>query len=176
MNDGQDLANCPHAQSDAIEATFRREAAGLTRYFQYRLRGAADPVEFVQEVFARLVSRAHKGVINNPAALMTIIARNLLVDHGRRQKLRIDHSLPFDPGVEVAVQPTQESHVETAQMMDRFHSAVDRLPPRTKDIFLLHHMEELSHKAIALRLEISVRTVEWHMSEALLRLRRMMDE
>jgi len=172
----EDAAALARSQAETIEATFRNEVARLTSYFRLRLRGTADPVDLAQEVFARLVSRASTSVIDNPAAYMTRIARNLLIDHGRRQKARADHEGDYDPAMVVPVPATQSQEIEASQMMERFRTAIDRLPPRTKEIFVLHHMDELLYREIAERLEISIRTVEWHMAEALLRLRRMMDE
>jgi RNA polymerase sigma-70 factor (ECF subfamily) len=49
------------------------------------------------------------------------------------------------------------------------------LPPRTREVFLMHRVEELGYKAIAARLGISVRTVEWHVAEAVARLARDLD-
>ncbi len=176
MAERDEFATEPEARIETIEATFRKEASGLARYFQARLRGAGDPVDFVQEVFARLLSRSKKGAMDNPAAFMNRIARNLLIDHSRHHKLRIDHEGPMEPNLDLSIPATQFQQVEASQMMDRFRHSVDRLSPRTREVFLLHHVDEFPYKAIAQRLEISVRTVEWHMAEALLRIRRMMDE
>lgn len=50
--------------------------------------------------------------------------------------------------------------------------AVDRLPDKRREIFRLSREEELSHKEIAERLGISVRTVEAHIYAALNDLRK----
>ena len=51
------------------------------------------------------------------------------------------------------------------------NKAVDALPERQRDIFRLSYVEDLSIKEISERLDISTRTVESHLYEALKRLR-----
>jgi len=46
------------------------------------------------------------------------------------------------------------------------------LPRRTREVFLLHRLEGLAYKEIAAQLGISIRTVEWHVAEAILRIGR----
>jgi RNA polymerase sigma-70 factor (ECF subfamily) len=45
-----------------------------------------------------------------------------------------------------------------------------------REVFILHRLQELSYKEIAARLDISVRTVEWHIAEAIVRISRGLDE
>ena len=50
--------------------------------------------------------------------------------------------------------------------------AVERLPERCREVFVLSKMEELSNKEIAEKLNVSVKTVEAQMTKALSRLRK----
>ena len=49
--------------------------------------------------------------------------------------------------------------------------AIDKLPERCREIFVLSKMDEMSNKEIAEYLSISVKTVEIQMTKALSRLR-----
>lgn len=53
--------------------------------------------------------------------------------------------------------------------------AIDKLPERCREVFMLSKMEELSNKEIAERLGISVKTVEVQMTKALSRLRKELE-
>src|SRR3546814_6380419 len=69
-----------------------------------------------------------------------------------------------DLGQEVA---GPDATAELNQMRERYRLAVDGLPPRTKEVYLLHRVEELGYRQIAEQLSISIRTVrsEEHTSE-----------
>jgi RNA polymerase sigma-70 factor (ECF subfamily) len=60
-------------------------------------------------------------------------------------------------------------------MRRRYREAVDALPSRMREVFLLHRVDGVAYKEIAARLDISVRTVEWHIAEAIVRIGRGLD-
>ncbi|MET3436011.1 RNA polymerase sigma factor [Sphingomonas sp. 1185] len=159
-----------------VDEVFRTEGPRLTRYFRSRVRGADEPVDLVQESFLRLVGRLRSGAVGNPAGYLHSIARNLLFERSRRQASKgAPPQYDQDAEIEIAVEPTQHRDMETNQMIAAYRQALSKLPPRTAEVFRLHREQDLSYKEIADRLGISARTVEWHVSEALLRIRRMMD-
>jgi RNA polymerase sigma factor (sigma-70 family) len=65
---------------------------------------------------------------------------------------------------------------ETEANAEDLLSLVNRLPPCTRDVFLLRSTEEKSHKEIAAMLHISEGTSKWHVSSARKRLKEMLTE
>lgn len=122
----------------------------------------------VQEVFARLAGSKQLSSVRDPKAYLSRILRNFLIDRKRRIDAR-PRFVPID-SVEVAVAPVQAHEIELRQMHARYRASLEALPPRTREVFLLHRAEEISVKVIAERLEISPRTVEWHIAQAILRI------
>ena len=59
-------------------------------------------------------------------------------------------------------------------LVKSLNAAIDSLSPRTREVFLLSYVEELSNKEIAERLGISLSTVENHMYLALKQLRTIL--
>lgn len=166
----------PHT-SPCIDTMFRTEAPRLARYFRHKISGTDDPLDLVQEAFLRFLGRSRHGLPGNPAGYLHRIARNLLFERARRRKANGGaRECPLPPDFEISVPPSQEREIEAAEMMDAYDNALAQLPPRTREVFLLHRRDELSYKQIAARLGIGVRTVEWHIAEALFRIRRMVDE
>ncbi|MGV8096119.1 MAG: RNA polymerase sigma-70 factor [Mangrovibacterium sp.] len=64
-----------------------------------------------------------------------------------------------------------ELYFDTEEFRSVLNSAVENLPPKCKEIFLLSKIKNLSHKEIAERLNISVKTVENQITIALKKLR-----
>lgn len=157
------------ADPRTIEIIYRTEAPRLLRYFRRRLRGADDPLDLVQEAFARLVGSAPAGMLRNPEAYLQRIARNMLIDRSRKVSGKIAH-VPISAGVEIPVPPDQSYAIEADDMKRLYRNAVEALPPRTRQVFLLHRVDELSYRAIAEDLGLSIRTVEWHIAEAIMRI------
>lgn len=162
------------AVQGGLDKIFREEAPRLARFFRFRTSNGTDPFDLVQEAFTRFLGRMDKSVPDNPVAYLNRIARNLLYEQSRSQKRRQQHETGLDPATDIATAPAQSDYLEASQMMEKFHRSLDQLPPRLREVFLLHRTEELSYKQIAERLDISVGTVEQYMVQALFRLRRMM--
>ena len=171
------MGMAPGDRSSRIDAVYRAEAPRLSRYFRFRIGKGEDIGDLVQEAFLRFVRVEPDHKVENPAAYLHRIARNLLVDRSRRCKTGcaiVD--APLDSEDEIGVPADQAYQLEASQLMESYQEAVDALPPRTREVFLLHRIDELSYKEIAARLDIGVRTVEWHIAEALFRIRRALDD
>lgn len=58
--------------------------------------------------------------------------------------------------------------VEFDELAQRVKSLIEELPARQKEVFQLSRIEGLSHKEIAEKLDISAKTVEYHITQAIL--------
>lgn len=149
-----------------IEAVYRAEAPRLTRMLRGKVRGAEEARDILQEAFARLSGSRPGVLLRNPEAFLQRTIRNLLIDRSRRSATRPVH-VPITEQMVFAVPPEQTYAIEVRQMREQYRAVVAALPPRTRQVFLLHRVDELQYIEIAKRLEISVRTVEWHISQAI---------
>jgi RNA polymerase sigma-70 factor (ECF subfamily) len=112
--------------------------------------------------------------VRDPGAFLNRIISNLLIDRSRRRSARPIH-VGIENEAELAVAPAQTDGIELEQVHRRYKELVDALPPRMRQVFLLHRVEGLGYKEIAERLDISVRTVEWHIAEAIVRIGKGLD-
>jgi RNA polymerase sigma-70 factor (ECF subfamily) len=62
---------------------------------------------------------------------------------------------------------TAESDLIISEYQQILADAIEQLPPRRKQIFNMSRVDQLSHKEIAVQLNISVNTVQEHISESL---------
>jgi len=167
----------PSGADDAgrrLEQLYRDEAPRLRRQLRARLASPEDASDLVQDAFARMLG-ANARHLRSPEAFLRRIVRNLLIDRSRRLATR-GIQVQIDEETDLVAPAEQAERLEIAQMRERYRSAVATLPARMREVFVLHRVEELSYKEIAARLDISTRTVEWHMAEAILRIATMLEE
>jgi RNA polymerase sigma-70 factor (ECF subfamily) len=70
-----------------------------------------------------------------------------------------------------AVAPIAEDRVIAHETRKRINDVLKELPDKTRQVFLLSRSEQLSYAEISKALDISVKTVEYHMGKALIELR-----
>jgi RNA polymerase sigma factor (sigma-70 family) len=154
-----------------VETLYRAQAGRLTRRLRARLGSREEARDVLHEAFARLLGSGAVQQLREPEAFLNRILRNLLIDRARRPA---PIAQPFEEDL-VAVRADQADALELEQMKKRYREIVARLPARMREVFLLHRVDGLCYKAIAERLGISIRTVEWHMAEAIVRIGRELD-
>ncbi len=69
-------------------------------------------------------------------------------------------------------QPQFHDQVEEAELNARLNTAIQELPPKCREIFMLCRFEELKYSEVAEHLNISVKTVEMQISIALKKIRK----
>jgi RNA polymerase sigma-70 factor (ECF subfamily) len=154
-----------------LNQIFRHRAA-LHRYlakFTYR---AEDIEDLVQETYVRLYALEDYHAIESPKAMMFRIAHNLAVERGRSQKAQATDSMGDleQLGVSSTEVPADEQ-LDARQRFESFCTAVDRLPPLCRRVFVLRKVFRLSHAEISEVLGVSHSTIEKHVAKGLLRCR-----
>ncbi|QKR98369.1 sigma-70 family RNA polymerase sigma factor [Sphingomonas sp. CL5.1] len=144
-------------------ATYR---GALTAFLARRLRDRGEVEDVVQEALTKLVLATRVRAIREPQAYLFQIARNLVADHLRR---RAPDGLlePLALWDEVPIQPEQENDRHRADLQRLFEAALDELPPRCREVFVLSWFDEQHSWSIALRLKITPRMVQKHLAKAL---------
>ena len=156
-----------------LDLLYRDHAPRLRRRLRMKIRSNDEAMDLVHDAFAKLLGARSLGVLRDPAAYLNRIVRNLLVDRSRRLSSRPAH-IPIEDS-ETAVAPGQDAAIELEQMRRRYRELVDGLPPRTREVFLLHRIEGVCYRDIGARLDISVRTAEWHVAQAIVRIGKGLD-
>lgn len=151
-----------------FETVYRKEAPKLFSFLRRRIWLEEDRDDLVQEAFTRLAASRSTAAWSNPGAYLQGILRHLLADRVRAWV----KTQSLDPLVCAEDQQVAgpDAVAELNEMRDRYRLAVNGLPPRTKEVYLLHRAEELGYRQIAEQLDISIRTVEWHVAEAIVRI------
>ncbi|MBP6898514.1 MAG: sigma-70 family RNA polymerase sigma factor [Burkholderiaceae bacterium] len=162
----------------AAELTLHREVRLLYtdhhRWLQAWLRGrlgdAATAADLAHDTFVRLLAgrrdRPHDSLGAQPRALLTHIAKGLVVDHWRRQQVQQAclEAIARLPAPQVPSPETQAIIVETLLQIDRL---LDGLPPLSRQVFLLAQLDGLTLQQIAERTGLPVISVRRHIQRAL---------
>jgi len=138
----------------------------LSRYLSRRTGGADTAADLTQEVFARLVEKGGEvEAIRHPRGYLFRSAKNLMADSWRTAD---EHTAAVseDDAIFDAVE-SPEAILQSRESLAVLLEAIENLPPRCREVFLLHRFEELSYEEIAGRLGIGVSAVEKQMMRAM---------
>lgn len=151
---------------------FYAHHAELQRYLRRQVGCPDIAAELTQEAYIRFLRLPDRERIADPAAFLFTIAANLARDHFRRRaRQRSRKHVPLDPALPDPGPPL-ESDLEGEQQARLLEEAIEALPPRTREVFLLYRAGDTSYRDIAISLGISPRTVEYHIRLALIHCRR----
>lgn len=143
----------------------------LSRYLSRRFGSNVEAEDVLQDTFLRLQNVSAEAEIKNPRSYLFRMASNQATDHIRaRQAFDRRFSLAEDPDC-ADERPSPETVVDYRQRLDLLERAVSDLPPRQRQVFLMHKIDGLSHAEIARELGISKSAVEKLVMKALAHLR-----
>jgi len=165
------------AYTAILRETYSAEAPGLVRYFKHRMRDDEDANDLMQEAFARLAAHMRTKMLVHPASYLQRIARNLLVDRMRSARsAEATRGPALDEVPELGTAPEQSYGIERQDVMRLYKAAVDGLPDQTRQVFLMHRVENLTYREIGEKLGVAVPTVQYHLGRALARIAQALDD
>jgi RNA polymerase sigma-70 factor (ECF subfamily) len=106
--------------------------------------------------------------IENPRAYLYQVVRSILLSQVRRAKVvRFDTVAELDSLGVIDSGLDPEQAVLRKDDLQRLKSLIENLPVKIRQVFLLRKIDGLPQKAIATRLNMSERTVEWYSTQGL---------
>lgn len=152
----------------AFTALFHALYPDVLWYARQRAGTAAD--DLVQEAFVRLWERREEvDPERSVRALLYVTVRNLALNRTRNAATR--RALEATRGRPGAA-PCPDDLAAADQLGQRLRAWIDDLPDRQREAFELSRFCGLSHEEIARVMDLSVHTVEKHVTRALRRLRQ----
>lgn len=130
--------------------------------------------EIVQEAFAGLWEKRETLDLNrNVKSYLTSAVHNRCLNYLRDTKKFNGNILNLE-NLDISDNPVTGDSLGLlieAELHDKIEEAINELPDKCRAVFLLSKNENLKYREIAEQLNISVKTVEVHMSKALQHLR-----
>ena len=157
----------------ALKEIFVRYNSRLFRQATGVLQDDDLAKDVVQNVFIDLWNRRESSQIQVLSHYLIRAIKFQVLKQIRNGKMR-DDQLKLMADIQF-VNQTAES-IDCQELEDLLQSAVSELSPRCREVFELSRYENLSHKEISGRLNISTKTVEAQMTKALSSLRKKLQK
>ena len=141
--------------------------SSLKAYLRSSFPAVRDVEDVVQESYLRVWRRQLARPIASAKGFLFQVARHVALD-----LLRHENRSPFIPVVDLAGLTVMEDGPSVAEQactheeISVLAAAIDSLPGRCREIFILRKLQDVPQKEIARRLEISEQTVEVQIGRA----------
>jgi RNA polymerase sigma-70 factor (family 1) len=153
----------------AIRDLFLTHYRPLTAFAFKFVRDVDEAKDVVQSVFIRLLLKSDPAdiLMNSKAYLFKAVANECL-NAIKKAKTRSLHEGAY---VEEISSTALVEAIEESEQELKIFNEINNLPPKCREVFVMSRLEERKNNEIADLLNISVRTVETHISNALRTLR-----
>lgn len=131
--------------------------------------------DLVQETYLRAVNGS-TGELRNMRAFLFHILNNLVTDHFRRLRRTRERFSEHEAPDIASDHHGAEEQLIARQRLQILQDAIDELPPRCRECFILRRFENLSHAEIAARMNITKSAVEKHLAAATVHCTKRMRE
>lgn len=123
-----------------------------------------DAEDIVQESYAMLFRVERVDHVHHPRNYLCQTARSIILQRARRDSV-IRFECFADPTdcLYAAEAPLQDEAIAAREELALVMASLDRLPPRTRDVFRLRRLEGYSSRETAERLGVSQSAVEKHL-------------
>jgi len=149
-----------------VERIFREHNDSLLRFIAARLGSKQEASEVAQEAYVRLLSLDHAEAVSYLRAFLFKTAANLATDR-LRVRARRGFVVTAGPVEKAIFELSPDRELEGEQAVERLRQAIDELPQKCREAFLLYRLEELSCADIAVRLGLQERMVWRYIARAL---------
>lgn len=162
------------ADIEAYERIFHRYYPMVLHFVKGMLKDDVMAEDVAQNIFMKLW--IHRFSLNKEQSLknyLCVMARNEVINilKSKRNKTVTLRSQVPEPQTSERTVEDWYSYMETSALLQ---SDIEAMPPQRRTVFKMSRYEHLSNMEIAIRLNLSVRTVEKHIELALKDLRKSM--
>ncbi len=161
--DGMLVQAAETANQEDVRALYHAHHGWLHTWLRKKLGNPFDAADLAHDTFLRLMAtRKTRNLGSEPRALLTHVAKGLIVDHWRRQAVERAYldTLASQPECHAPSPETRLLILESLCLLDNMLRA---MPGKTRDVFLLAQLDGLSYADIAHQMGMALITVKRHM-------------
>ncbi len=165
------MSEAQNIEIEDIEQLFKLHYTTMCKTVYRMVKDEAIAEDIVQDVFFNFwKKREQLNITTSLAAYLKRSATNAGIDYLRKKRPTSDNSFDIDEPIyqHLAVDSNQsDDTIRTEELSNHIESALELLPPRCKEVFILNRFEEMSYQEVADTLGISIKTVENQIGKAL---------
>lgn len=160
------MSELPLGQYDHINHIYSKHHRWLKSWLYTRLNCSEQAADLAQDTFVRLLLKAELISLDEPKAYLTTIAKGLVIDHWRRGDLEKAYKEAVANLPEPYVRSAEETHL-TLELLMQISSLLDGMKSKVRMAFLLSQLEGMTYVLIAKKMNVSTRTVERYIADAM---------
>jgi RNA polymerase sigma factor (sigma-70 family) len=173
------IQQCIRQNRFAQRILFEKYSGKMMKVCRKYIRNREDAIEVVNNAFLKVFKKISQVTGGNLEPWIKRIVINSSIDFLRSAKAYketiffVNDISNYETGPELN---NEESDVLLSLPSEEFFAFIHQLPPASKLIFNLFAIDQVSHKEISRKLNISEGTSKWHVSEARKKLKVMIKE
>jgi RNA polymerase sigma-70 factor (family 1) len=167
LNDEQLMKEIKADNKFAFDTLYRQYSKKLFQFGFSILKSTEETENLIQDVFLNLWENRQK--VEKDASVKSYIftiAYNSAISI-LRKKSRESQFIEYLESIQDTSMRSCDLDIEYNELSKKLEDIIKELPQRQKEVYLLHKFDGLKYYEIAERLDISVNTIENHMSRAL---------
>lgn len=170
--------NCDMQATESHQALiarlYREHNETLIRFLTARVGSEQEARDVAQEAYVRMLQLDSNGAKSFLSAYLFRTATNIAIDRlrGRTVRARAVRELSND----VRHSESPDTALETLEQLELIEGFMEELPPKCRQAFYWHRLQDMSPPDIAAKLGIAKRTVHHYLVQAMVHVRMRLDE
>lgn len=171
MKDHELIERIDNGDKDAFDILFKKYYKPLKLYISSLSKDSYLAEDIVQEVFVNIwLNRGNLNVKKSVKGYLFWVSYTSFIDHYRKTKNRLNL---FQDIKEKAIRDALPVDTEVMDLkIKKLQQIIETLPPICKNVLELNKINGLKYDEIAVKLNISKKTVESHMRAAFKKIRK----
>lgn len=151
----------------------------IVRFAKSYVRDLAVAEDFASEAFAAFwENRDNLSDETNPKAYILTIVKNKCANHLKHEQIRLKAEKELNSHSEWVLttnlntlEACDPDFIFSDEIQHILKKTLEKMPQKTRQIFIFSRFDGLSYNEIALKMDVSQKTIEFHISKALRALR-----
>ncbi|MEN8157714.1 MAG: RNA polymerase sigma-70 factor [Bacteroidota bacterium] len=176
LKEQQQARKIRNGDISSFEKLFHSHYQGLYSYARSLVRTGEIAEEVVQDVFYNIWKNRESLKIRQSwqsYLYRSVYNNSMMFLRKKRREYSIEEGVMPDPEGR-SPDPSQE--MQLTELSEQISQILEKLPERTRQIFMMNRQDGLKYREIAQKLSISVKTVEANMGKALRALRNSLEK